>query len=386
MKFHEKSLELNITHELLSLVDSWYWFLSEIPLWRYWRPRYRLPFLNYPRSTAGGFHITSEGKSDPTGEEGGGYDVRIKTGLGGHLLFIQYKLGDLITTSPDPKSIFNKAPHEHFKFKINSTRTNQHFLLRDLANGIGQTKGNAVVYAFPLISNMAELESFAGKLIRRTKFISVVDIDLQASLNKVTITKNVEHNFRVGVDNMNRCEVNFFFFLFGGADRTPEIIADIIALSFQKTLVYYVQQIEKNYKRYSLYQGYIDEGLQRAFGQYLRHLLHYFEVSPSVLDEFSRSLYNQFSSVGDTLEEFAEYSNYQRDIEIISASFSALNTFRDYMFNPMKAKGKEFVVNLEVPRYEPTIFISAQGENGYRVAFSNDYTLEDIEGVSYLVV
>ncbi len=81
MEFHEKSLELNITHELLNLADSWYWFLTDIPLWRYWRPRYRLPFLKFPQSSSGGFHITTEGKNDPTGEAGGGYDVRIKTGV-----------------------------------------------------------------------------------------------------------------------------------------------------------------------------------------------------------------------------------------------------------------------------------------------------------------
>lgn len=39
MDFHEKSLELNITHELLNLADSWHWFLTGIPLWRYWRLR-----------------------------------------------------------------------------------------------------------------------------------------------------------------------------------------------------------------------------------------------------------------------------------------------------------------------------------------------------------
>ena len=76
MEFHEKSLELNITHEILNLADSWYWFLTDIPLWRYWRPRYRLPFLKFPKSTSGGFHITTEGKDDPTGNAGGGFDVR----------------------------------------------------------------------------------------------------------------------------------------------------------------------------------------------------------------------------------------------------------------------------------------------------------------------
>src|SRR5690554_1039010 len=99
MKFQEKTLESNITHELLNLADSWYWFLTDIPLWRYWRPRYRLPFVKHPKSTSAGFHITTEGKDDPTGNAGGGFDIRIKAGFGKHLLFIQFKKGDLKTTS-----------------------------------------------------------------------------------------------------------------------------------------------------------------------------------------------------------------------------------------------------------------------------------------------
>ncbi len=111
MKFHEKSLESNITHELLNLADSWCWFLTDIPLWRYWRPRYRLPFIKFPKSTSAGFHITTEGKDDPTGTAGGGFDIRIKAGIGKHLLFIQFKQGKLQKLSPSPKSIFSKAPH-----------------------------------------------------------------------------------------------------------------------------------------------------------------------------------------------------------------------------------------------------------------------------------
>jgi hypothetical protein len=106
----------------------------------------QITFYKYPRSTSGGFHITTEGKDDPTGVAGGGFDVRIKAGNGGHLLFIQYKKGDLCTTSPDPASEFNSPPHDHFVFEINGTKTNQHFVLRNLANGIGGVGRNAVDY------------------------------------------------------------------------------------------------------------------------------------------------------------------------------------------------------------------------------------------------
>lgn len=382
MEFHEKSLELNITHELLNLTDSWYWFLTDIPLWRYWRPRHRLPFLKFPKSSSQGFHITTEGKNDPTGKAGGGYDVRIKTGLGDHLLFIQYKKGELITSSPGPKSEFNTSPHEHFKFKINSTSTDQHFVLRDLANGIGRAKGNAVVYAFPLIADMTELESNAGKLLRKTKFVSIADIDSQAALQDppVSFTKGKEHSFRISKFDLNRCEVNFFFFFFNGKDRTPEIISDIIAISFQKTLSYFIKTIESNYKEYDLLEDYIPNGLQQSFVQYLRYLLHYFEVSPYKLNIVFLQNYTRYFSEG----EFSKYDNSTRDIEIVMSVFTALSEFENFIksidSNPEKIFSKE------IPQYEPRFLIKNNSENGFKIQFKEESSKEVIEGINYLVI
>lgn len=382
MEFHEKTLELNITHELLNLADSWYWFLTDIPLLRYWRPRHRLPFLKFPKSTSGGFHITTEGKNDPTGNAGGGFDVRIKTGSGGHLLFIQYKKGDLVTTIPDSKSEFNKPPHDHFKFKINGTTTDQHFVLRDLANGIGKTKGNAVVYALPLIADMDELEANAGKLIRKTKFISIADIDFQAAAQKpsVSFTKGMEHNFRVGKFDLNRCEVNFFFFFFYGKDRASEIIADIIAIKFQKTLSYFLKTIETNYKKYDLFEEYIPYGLQQSFVHYTRYLLHYFEVSPTKLDiPFIKNNSNYFYP-----DEFNEYESASRDIEILTSVFNALSEFEKFISsfdnNPEKIFSKY------IPQYEPKFLIQSEGDNGFNIKFEEQTSLEIIEGINYLVI
>ena len=382
MEFHEKTLELNITHELLNLADSWYWFLTDIPLWRYWRPRHRLPFLKFPKSISGGFHITTEGKNDPTGNAGGGFDVRIKTGSGGHLLFIQYKKGDLVTTSPDPKSEFNKSPHDHFKFKINGTTTDQHFVLRDLANGIGKTNGNAVVYALPLIADMDELEANAGKLIRKTKFISISDIDIQAAAQNpsVSFTKGMEHNFRVGKFDLNRCEVNFFFFFFYGKDRTSEIIADIIAIKFQKTLSYFLKTIETNYKKYDLFEEYIPYGLQQSFLQYTRYLLHYFEVSPTKLDiPFIKNNSNYFYP-----DEFNEYESTSRDIEILTSVFNALSEFEKFI-NSID-NNPERIFKKDIPQYEPKFLIQSEGDNGFNIKFEEQTSLEIIEGINYLVI
>lgn len=382
MEFHEKTLELNITHELLNLADSYFWFLKDIPLWDYWRPAHRLPFFNVPKSTAGGFHITTEGKDDPTGNAGGGFDVRIKSGSGGHLLFIQYKKGDLQTSSPDPKSEFNTAPHEHFKFKINSTSTNQHFVLRNLANGIGGSKGNAVVYAFPLIEDMADLEANAGNLIRRTKFVSVADIDKQAKRQtpKVSFKKNKEHNFRVGKFDMNRCEVNYFFFFFGGIDRTPEIIADIIGVKVQEALESFLKSIENNDRQSDAYKDFIAFQLRESFIRYLRYLLHYFEVSPAKLSVDFLEKYEDYFYAG----EFASYDDQQRDIDILNEVFKALSEFENFI-SKLNSR-EENLYSKNVPRYFTEFLLDAREIDALNIRFEDEESKEIIEGISYLSI
>jgi hypothetical protein len=379
MDLHEKSLELNITHELLSLSDSWYWFLTDIPLWRYWRPRNRLPFFKYPKSTAGGFHINTEGKNDPTGTKGGGFDVRIKSGANGHLLFIQYKLGELVTASPHPTSEFEKKPHDHFSFKINSTRTNQHFALRNLANGAGANHGNAVVYAFPLISDMNDLEANAGKLIRKTKFISIADIDAQAISNKVSFTLGKEHKFRVGKFDMNRCEVNYYYYYFTGPDRTNEVITDLIALRFQRISYEFLNIIEKNYEDYGLDLGYLPLGIRQSFGQYIRFLLHYFEVNPSSIQNSNLKEYLD----GLPLQEFQGYSSEQRDVEILSSIFKALEPFGAY-FSSFSVRLNRIGIN-ELPDYYPTFFIPI-GKEGITIEFGDEFLPESLDDIGYVFV
>lgn len=379
MKLSEKTLELNITHELLNLADSWHWFLTDIPLWRYWRPQYKFPFTRFPKSTSAGLHTTSEGKDDSTGEAGGGFDVRIKTSRGNHLLFIQFKVGEFCTTSPDPKSEFEKAPHDHFVFKINGTKTNQHFVLRKLANDIGDKKGNAVVYGFPLIKDMDELEKNSGNLVRKTKFISIGDLDLEAKNASVVFEKNRKHNFRICATDMNRCEVNYFYYYFYGTDRTPEIIADIITTRFQKILAHFIKEILANSKANDLYDDYIRFGLQQAYIQFTRYLLNYFEVSPK---KINLSFLEYFSDYFHD-EEFNEYENKERDVQILSSTFNALAPFQEFIFS---LNNNYNIDNLNIPSYEPSFLISVNEENGINIKFDEDNSDKVLDNLNYIVV
>ncbi|MDQ1151196.1 hypothetical protein QE382_003180 [Sphingobacterium zeae] len=373
MTFHEKTLELNITHEILDLADKWYWFFIDSPLWKYWTPGYRAPFTKYMKAVASGFHITTEGKNDPSGNAGGGYDVRIKAGNNSHLLFIQYKKGELVATSPSDRSIFQEAPQQHFKFKINSKSTNQHFLLRELGNAEGGKVGNAVVYALPLIADMNELERNAGKLIRKTKFISIKDIDNQAESQTPPkpIKENYEHNFRVCLSNMDRCEVNYDFFQFYGKDRAPEIIADIIAIQFRKILLAFVKDIEYNIWR----KQNVDLFFEYSFYRYLTFLLHYFEVDPDKLNSpFSEKIVDSFFQ-----DEHINYENSPRDIEIVSAIFKALNEIIDIRNN-------EIVIPKDVPVYKPRILFESNEEVKISITENKRESLNILNDLSYLIV
>jgi hypothetical protein len=351
MVLHEKTLESMVNHELLNLADSWYWFLTDIPLWQYWRPRYRLPFIPYPKSTSAGFHINIEGKDDPTGNAGGGFDIRIKAGNGGHLLFIQYKKGTIYAEDADPGSIFSTPPKEHYRFDINTSSTNQHFVLRNLAKGIGSAQYNAVVYGFPLIKDMDDLEAKAGRIIRHTKFVSVTDIDTQARIKNIEFKLNEKHSFRICSSDMNKCELNLLLLLYDQQDRTPAVIADAIALGFRRITNSEMEIVVNAFKQYKLELDYLSFGLSLAFGEFLRYLAHYFEVDPrrSIV---ARELYLKYNPES-TENEYANYRSDERSISIVERIFEALGIFQSFIDDPI-IDGE---LTLKIREYEPALFM-----------------------------
>lgn len=238
MRKIEKSLELNITHEILSLADSFWWYLQPVSLKRYWRPYTRFPLISGPKSFATGLHINLEGK------KGGGYDVCINSPSnfqGGipRLLFMQFKAGTEQQFCTDSKSIFHgdaMKPSIHVEFGINNNgRRNQHRLLTDLAAKAG--KKDAVLYVFPRIVNEAQLMANVGSLLRKTSFISLSDIDAKAALMGVKIDDGQPHKFRTCYHEYYKNEVNFFFFFFGKPDIVGGYHGEIFAIRMYRALV-----------------------------------------------------------------------------------------------------------------------------------------------------
>ncbi|MDR3627422.1 MAG: hypothetical protein P4L45_11340, partial [Ignavibacteriaceae bacterium] len=233
----EKTLEINITHEILSLADSFWWFLQPVSLKRYWRPHWRFPLTQAPKSFATGLPISIEGK------ENGGYDVCIKStsnfqGGNPRLLYMQFKAGTEKLFNSDPKSIFYGdyvKPNIHIEFDINNNKkNNQHELLETLANKSG--KKDAVLYVFPKIVNENQLLENIGKLLKLTNFISISEINDKAKLFSVKISDGRPHKFRTCYTDSNKNEINYFLFPFGAQNEPGSILGEIFAIRMYRAL------------------------------------------------------------------------------------------------------------------------------------------------------
>jgi len=233
----EKTLELNITHEILRLADSFWYFLYSTPLDRHWHPHRRIPIIAPPKTFASGLHINLEGKA------GGGYDVCINSpanfaGGSPRLLFMQFKAGVEKSFNMNPDSLFYgdiTNPKVHVEFDINSnTKNDQHELLQRLAKSVG--KQDAVVYVFPRMVNIQQLQDNLGKLLSKTSFISIAEMDIKAAENGVTIADKSVHKFRTCYEDHSKNEVNFFFFIFGAQNKPGGLLGEIFAIRMYRAL------------------------------------------------------------------------------------------------------------------------------------------------------
>lgn len=302
----EKTLELNITHELLSLADSFWWFLQPISLKRYWRPHWRFPFMQLPKSFATGLHINLEGK------KGGGYDVCINSpsnfqGGNPRLVFMQFKAGVEKPYNTNSASKFFGNPSSlniHVEFDINSnTNKNQHELLQKLALKAGQE--DAVVYVFPRIVNNNQLEQNIGNLIRKTSFISIAEMDKKANDNGVKIDDGSAHKFRTCYNDYDKNEVNFFFFFFGKQEKPGGLLGEIFAIRMYRALMTLkeVQNFDYPISKYHVIDAII------------RHVMNiglYFSISYTVvLEKFGNN--HDFQR---RLQHFDKYENQPKGYEL----------------------------------------------------------------------
>lgn len=323
MNLHEKSLELNITHELLNLADSFEWHLGNITSFSLWEgPKKDFKTNVIKKAVAYGLHSNIEGKDDDEGNAGGGYDVKIKSGENESVVFIQYKKGQYSERKPQKnkdgnESIFDVDNTKYFKFELNSTTTNQHFKLRKLSDRITQQKGNDVVYAFPLIKDISHLEENAGKIIRRTKFISIKEIDDESVRVGRPFQLDDHHSYRICAENMERSELNYYYYYYNGFDSSVGVICDTIILGIQKAL----QNLLNNFTKKGLLEKY-QEILELTINSYKRYIYDYFEV-PTYFENDKYIIEINKSIFPDTLTS-------KRDLEIVKEIMKYLDSVLEW--------------------------------------------------------
>jgi hypothetical protein len=369
----EKTLELNITHELLTLADSFWWYLSAISLRRYWRPYWRMPFLPQPKSFVTGLPINLEGRA------GGGYDVCLVSpsysGSNDRAVFMQFKAGEHKDFYGDA---LNPKPHVEFTFN-NNGKKNQHKLLQDLAKAkVGA--GHPVLYCFPRITTDQQVRDNAGRLLHKTSFISVVDIDAKAALNKVTINVGTAHKFRADYHKYDFNEVNFFFFFYEGPDQTKNFISEIVSIRVMRAF-----EALKTYSKQlpTIYMSSIAE----AFVQYIRYLANYFgldfknelsKISESVSSDRIRYILKRIEET-EELQTEQKFEANERQREIF---YSILSDLKPY-FNLTDARSLDEIGSIPEA---PSNFTFELNSNGLRFGIEGEVESEDFNEISYTVI
>ncbi|MCH4023218.1 MAG: hypothetical protein LKE81_08095 [Acetobacter sp.] len=170
MGLTEKTLELNVTHELLALGQGIWQVLWAAKPWSLTSAS-----VIGPPIYAAGLSLQDELKH--------GWDVSLDLPSMGstpaRIAFLQFKLGSGRKYSQRSGSIFKSpsTPHtEHVLFGINNnSEKNQHSRLRGtgLASGVPES----AIYALPLFTDEAQVRRSLGGLLANTVFFSVPDVD-----------------------------------------------------------------------------------------------------------------------------------------------------------------------------------------------------------------
>lgn len=373
----EKTLELNITHELLSLADSFWWYLQPISLKRYWRPHWRFPFIAAPKCFASGLPINLEGK------KGGGYDVCIHSpssfqNANPRLLFLQFKAGVEQQFNSNPKSAFfgdALKPNIHVEFEINNNaKKDQHRLLQDLAKSVGNE--NAVAYVFPRIVSETQLENNLGRLLSKTSFISISEIDKKAKVNNTTIDDGNSHKFRTCYKDFNKNEINLLLFLLGKLELPGGVIGEIFAIRMYRAL----QELQKTQlKRFPIFKGH----LMDAFIRHSLNIAKHFSIPFSTII----NLFKPFQQLSYRLSYIYDYDDMPENIYDVPEDVDqfSLAIFTDIHSSLLKyylwIEDLRDFNSSEIP-LPPSNFTAEFTNNGLRFELPNT-TPSDFADISY---
>lgn len=231
MSLTEKSLELNITHELLSRADA---------LWHALHFAYPGPMLGSAHGNRHALRLPAR-LSPPvafgltlTDELRSGWDVKIGVpDMTGRLyaLFLQFKRAKPMHFSSKKSSHFRgsnslrkRKPHCVFGVNNNSGK-DQHVVLCSLARRTH--RATSVIYALPRLPTTQAMCRWIGSLVHMTSFVDVLELDQLATSAGVSIAVGQEHAIAVSYDGVHKEVRSEPVHLTGLRDQGESVLADV---------------------------------------------------------------------------------------------------------------------------------------------------------------
>lgn len=279
MALTEKTLELNVTHELLAIADRLWHFIHfatsaprVIRSCHCFRPG-RLPKGLAPPAAIG---LTLRD------EDRRGWDVRIELPRAWpgapKATFLQFKLAEHRHYSARPTSMFHgtrASPHPHCVFGVNNnTRKNQHVVLRGLAGNPGLA--DAVLYALPRVPTVSSFRAWVGRLALVTSWRRVVDVDAAAARAGTPIALGADHH--LATDYVGKAyEIHSEPAALGEIeDLTPRFVADLFATRVWRSLTDWQAPLREHWDE----ADYRQIDWLALFDAYLAELARYWAVDP----------------------------------------------------------------------------------------------------------
>jgi hypothetical protein len=241
--------------------------------------------------------------------------------------------------------------------------------------------GHPVLYCFPRITSDQQVRDNAGKLLHKTSFISISDIDAKAAINGVAINVGTAHKFRADYNDYNTNEVNYYFYFYDGPDQTKNFIAEIISIRVMRSL-----EILKSYSKQlpTIYMSSVAE----AFVQYIRYLANYFGLDfrnerQRILDFLKsrklKSILIRMKETEEINEEKKSEVYSERQSEIFYTILSELNPY----FKLLDATNFNQIESIPVA---PSNFTFELNSNGLRIGFEGEVSTEDFNDISYTIL
>lgn len=375
-QLNEWSLEFMVMTELKELAESIWWYIRPITLRTHWSPGYYFPIANRPRFVMY--------KPAPAAENGLGYDIQLKPlHNDSKSLLLQFKRHKEDKNNPVrnvESKFYNRNldyPAGHYEFHINDNKSKvpsksytQHRSFKELVKNHGSDI--SALYALPRIKNKEEMERFAGKLLLRTQFLSVQEIDLEALYETIGGNPMLDWTrpHRILINELgDHWELNYYYYFMRHEDKLPSLITDLVMLNLSRSLTY----LE------NLPDSVTERAMQVAVAGYLMHLMSFCGVGKG---EFAKhkhlfeeiiGLTSPIDNIQYEATENMDESMRIKGIEVWKNIASALNLIvLDNLWSPRireRIRGYKFQTISNMGRY-------------YNESLNLSFTDESLSGLS----